>query len=135
MARALFGTFIFLHGLIHLLYAGHSFRILELQTGMRWPDESWLLSQLSKTTFTRWMAGLASVIAALTFVLSSAGLFFRQTWWRPLIVGGALFSSLLYLIFWNGNREHLDNQGAFALLINAALLSAVLILNWPAIYV
>ena len=41
MFRIIFGIFIILHGLVHLLYFGQSTRYFELQPGMVWPDGAW----------------------------------------------------------------------------------------------
>ncbi len=46
MVRILFGIFIVLHGLVHLLYFGQSARYFELQPGMVWPNGSWVVSKL-----------------------------------------------------------------------------------------
>jgi hypothetical protein len=48
-----------------------------------------------------------------------------------VIVGAAVFSSVVYLALWNGRAENLDGQGAIGILINAAILAAVLVLRWP----
>jgi hypothetical protein len=34
-------------------------------------------------------------------------------------------------LFWDGKIERLDDQGLVAILINAAILVAVLVLQWP----
>jgi hypothetical protein len=64
-------------------------------------------------------------------VAGGIGIFAEQGWWRPVVVGAAVFSIALYLLFWNGRMENLDGQGGIALLINLAILAAVLILQWP----
>ena len=50
MATVIFGVFLMLHGLVHLLYLGQSQRFFELQPGMTWPDgpgrsrDSWAMA-------------------------------------------------------------------------------------------
>lgn len=46
MLRFILGIFIVLHGLVHLLYAAHSRRLVELRPEMIWPDGSWAFSKL-----------------------------------------------------------------------------------------
>ncbi len=58
-----------------------------------------------------------------------AGNLFKQTWLHPVIIGVAAFSSILYILFWDGTLHRLDNQGAIGILINAAILAVVLIWN------
>jgi hypothetical protein len=129
--RFLFGGFLVLHGLVHLLYSGQSRRILELQPGMVWPDGSWTFSRLLGKEATRWLASISYALAALGFVLSAIGVLGGQAWWRPAVIGDAAFSSMIILLFWDGKIRQLADQGLIALLINTAILVAVLVLRWP----
>ena len=131
MLRIVFGVFLALHGLVHLLYFGQSARFFELQTGMVWPDGSWAFSRLLGDGGTRTLASIACVLCALGFVLGGAAVLFRQPWWRPLVVGSAAFSAFIYILFWNGRLQRLDNQGLIAILIDAAILVALLVFQWP----
>jgi hypothetical protein len=125
------GAFIVLHGLVHLLYFGQSLRLFELQAGMVWPDGSWAFSRLFGDNVTRMLASITCILAAVGFVMGGAGIFFSQSWWRTAVVASAAFSGVLYLLFWNGRLERLDNQGGVGFLINVAILIAVLALRWP----
>jgi hypothetical protein len=131
MLRLIMGIFIVLHGLVHLLYFGQGRRLFELQPGMVWPDGSWAFSKLLGVESTRWLASAACILAAALFIAGGLGLFVRQAWWRPVIVASAAFSALLYFLFWNGEFQKLDNQGGIGILINLAILGAVLVLQWP----
>jgi hypothetical protein len=91
MLRLIIGAFIVLHGLLHLLYLGQSGRLYELQPGMVWPQGSWALSKLLGDEATRLLASTSCVLAAISFVAGSIGVFVRQAWWRPVVVGGAAF--------------------------------------------
>jgi len=59
MIRILFGVFLVLHGLVHLLYYGQSARHFELQPGMVWPDGSWAFSRLLGDELVRSLAGVS----------------------------------------------------------------------------
>ena len=121
------GTFFVLHGLVHLLYLGQSWRFFELQPGMIWPDGSWALAPFAGAQVTRTGAAIGCILAAVGFVAGGIGLIAGWGWWPPVIVGTALFSALLYLLLWDGTTQRLDNQGAIGLLINIAIGVAVLI--------
>jgi hypothetical protein len=125
MLRYIVGIFFLLHGLVHLLYFGQSWRLFELQEGMVWPDGSWAFSGLLGDKAARWLASLACVVSAAGFVASGFGLSFGQAWWRTTIVYAAVFSSLVFILFWNGTMQKLDNQGGAGLLINLAILVAL----------
>ena len=131
MIRILFGIFIILHGLVHLLYFGQSARYFELQPGMAWPDGSWAFSRFLGEGGTRTLASVLLILAAVIFVIGGVGLFAKQTWWRPVVVAGIVLSSGLYILFWDGGWQHLDNKGGIGILINLAILAVLLILHWP----
>jgi hypothetical protein len=129
--RFIFGAFTVLHGLVHLLYFGQSRRLFELRPGMVWPDGSWAFSKLLGDGATRLLASISYVLAAIGFVAGGIGILVGQAWWRPVVVGSAAFSAVIVLLFWDGKMRKLDDQGLIALLINVAILLAVLILRWP----
>ena len=54
-----------------------------------------------------------------------------QAWWRPVVVGAAAFSAVVFILFWDGKLRKLDDKGGIGLLINVAILVAVLIWRWP----
>ncbi len=131
MIRIIMGVFMVLHGLVHLLYLGQSQRFFELQPGMVWPDGAWLFSRFLEVGTVRGVTAVALIIAAVGFVASGIGLFGRQAWWRPIMVGTAVFSSVLYFLLWDGGWQNLDDKGGVGVLINVGVLTAVLLLHWP----
>jgi hypothetical protein len=133
MFRIVFGIFLVLHGLVHLLYFGHSVRFFELQAGMLWPDGAWAFSRLIGNEFARMLAGAFLVLAAAGFVVGGVGVLFNQAWFKPLVVAVAVFSSLIFLLFWDGVFQNLSNKGLFAILINVGILLLVLVFHLPRI--
>ncbi len=129
--RFVLGGFLVLHGLVHLLYFGQSSRAFELQPGMVWPDGSWALSRLLGNEAVRAVGSVACIVAAVGFVAAGTALLLAQGWWRPVAVGAAGFSSVMLLLLWDGRMQKLTDQGAIAVLINAAILIAVLVAHWP----
>jgi hypothetical protein len=92
-----------------------------------WPDGSWAFSKLLGDNGTRTLASIFCILAAAGFVIGGAGLLLGQSWWRTAVVVSAVLSAVLYILFWNGRLQHLDNQGGVGLLLDAAILAAVLI--------
>ena len=125
------GIFLILHGLVHLLYFGQSAKLFELQAGMTWPDDSWAFARLFGNGANRALAGAACVLAATGFVAGSIGLFVTQNWWRPLVAGSAAFSAVIFFLFWDGRLRALANKGLIGILINLAILVALLVFHWP----
>lgn len=130
MLRFVVGAFMVLHGLAHLLYFGQSRRLFLLQPGLLWPDGSWAFASLLGNAAARSLASIACVVAALAFAAGGAGLLAGQAWWRAAIVGAAAFSSVVFLLFWDGGLQRLPDKGGVALLINTTILFAVLGTRW-----
>jgi hypothetical protein len=129
MFRIIFGIFIALHGLVHLLYSGQSLRYFELKPGMTWPDGAWAFSGLLGNETTRKLAGILLIVAAIGLVASGIGTLANQDWWRPAVMGAAALSCIVYVLLWNGKMQDLDGQGVVGLLINAAILAVIFVLQ------
>lgn len=129
--RILFGIFILLHGLVHLLYFGHSLRLFELKPGLAWPAGSWAFSKLLGDITARNLASISLILATAGLIVGSIGIFAGYSWWRLVVVGVAIFSSVVFILLWNGRLQNLDGQGWVGILINLALLLAILIFRWP----
>ena len=125
------GVFLVLHGLVHLLYLGQSARLFELQPGMVWPDGSWAFSKLLGYEANRILASVSMILAAIGFVAGGIGVFAMQGWWRPVVAGSAAFSAVVLILFWDGQVQMLANKGGIGLLINLAILIALLVVRWP----
>jgi hypothetical protein len=129
--KIVFGVFCVLHGLVHLLYFGQSARYFELKPGMVWPDGAWVFSKLLGDETTRKLASVLLVLAAVGFVAGGASVLLQQSWWRPVVVSAAAFSTIIYILLWDGKLQNLDGKGWVGILINAAILVAVLVFEWP----
>lgn len=132
MLTIIFGIFLILHGLVHLLYAGQSWRLFELRPEMAWPNSAWLFSRFLGDESIRLLATVLLVLSAAGFVTGGLGLFLRGEWWRPVTAISAVLSSLLFIVFWNGKFQALDDQGGVGILINLAILVLTLLFKWPA---
>ena len=128
MFRIIFGVFFVLHGIVHLLYFGQSRRLFELQPGMVWPDGSWTFSRFLGVEATRDLASVLLIMAAIGFVAGGAGMLMNQPWWPPVILGSTVFSTIIYIFLWDGVAQALADKGGVCILINIAILVAMLIL-------
>jgi hypothetical protein len=126
MWQIVIAIFLVLHGLVHLLYLGQSARLFELQSGMVWPDGSWIFSRLLGDEATRILASISCVLAAIGFVAGGIAIFVMRAWWRPVVAGSAAFSAVIFILFWDGKGQKLANKGGIGLLINLAILVASL---------
>ena len=133
MARFIIGLFIIFHGLVYSLFFAQSRRLFELRPGMTWPDDSWFFSRIMGEQATRWLASISFILAAIAFVAGGTGMILEQAWWRPIVVGAAIFSSVISVLFWDGRRQQLGAQGAIGLLINLVILAVLLFLGLPSL--
>lgn len=123
MLRFIIAGFFVLHGLVHLLYLGQSWRLFELQPGMTWPEGSWAFSKLIGERGTRLLASAFCVLAATGFLAGGAGFLLKMDWWRSVVVGVATLSAVIFLLFWDGEPQKPDDKGGIGLLINFAILA------------
>lgn len=126
-----FGIFLILHSVVHILYAGQSWRWFELRPGLLWPDGSWMFSRLLGESTIRSLAGSLLILAALGLLVGGTGLLFKQDWWRPATMIAAALSSAIYLVFWDGKFQFLDAKGGVGLLINLAILVLIFVFKFP----
>lgn len=133
MLRVIIGILYILHGLVHLLYFGHSRRAFEMKPGMMWPDGTWVFSKFLETDVIRSIAGIACVIAAAGFVAGGIGLLGKMQFWCPVTISAAVFSSILFILLWDGTFYNLDGQGWVGVIINAMVLISIFVLKRPRI--
>ena len=118
MFNIVFGILLILHGLVHLFYFAHNNGYFELKPGMKWPQETWLLSGLLACNTIRLFASLAFITITAGFIAGAMALFFEQSWWKYCIVYTAALSSAMFIVFWNGKLKKLADQGWIGILIN-----------------
>ncbi|MBN1428808.1 MAG: hypothetical protein JXB07_10515 [Anaerolineae bacterium] len=131
MPTIIMGIFLILHGLVHLLYAGQSRRLFELRPNMTWPNGAWAFSRFPGNKVTQLLVSILLALATLGFVASGLGLLIGQDWWPTIVASSAVLSTAIFILSWNGKFEALDNQGGVGMLINLAIMVAVLLLKWP----
>ena len=74
---------------------------------------------------------MSCVLTAIAFVAGGIGILLSQAWWRPVVVASAAFSAVLIILFWDGKVQKLADKGGVGLLIDLAILVAMLGLRWP----
>lgn len=125
MLRTLTGTFIILHGLVHLWYVTLSQGLVPFKAEMGWSGHSWLFTPTLGAGLTRPLAGVLYIIATAAFVAGGAAWMSQAGWARPLLAAAALLSSALILLFWPDGLNLWMEKGLIGLLVNIALLLAL----------
>jgi hypothetical protein len=129
MLKTLAGLFITLHGLVHLWYVALAQRLVDFEPEMGWTGESWLFTGMLGAEPTRMVASVLYIIATLIFIAGGLGMAFRADWAQALLVGAAMFSTVVILLCWDGNMGMLVQKGGIGVLINVGILVALLALN------
>jgi hypothetical protein len=128
METTLFGIFLILHGLIHLLYVALSRKLFELEPPLTgWPEKSWLFARSLGVTGTRNLASVLYGIAVMLFVVSGIGRLLAVTNWPSFVILAAVFSSVTIIAFGDGVLKRLPDKGFVGILINAAILVILLL--------
>ncbi len=125
MIKIIIGIFMMLHGLVYLIYLGHSRQVYELQPGLTWPDNAWILSTFLNNDAIRLLASISYAFVALGFVMSGIGLMASQAWYRTCAISAASAASIMFIFFWDGTLQKLDGQGAIGVIINIVLIIAL----------
>ncbi len=131
MFRVIIGILFIFHGLVHLLYFGHSRRAFEMKPGMAWPDGAWAVSRVMDTGAVRNLAGIVCVTAGVLFAAGGIGLLAKIPIWRTVVLSASVVSSALFILFWDGTFRNMDGQGWVGVLINAVILLSVFVFRWP----
>jgi hypothetical protein len=128
VVRFLIGIFVVLHGLVHLWYVVLSQRLVEFQAEMGWTGESWVFSSLLGDGTTRSLASALYALATVGFVAGGIGMLIRQEWWRTVVMAAAALSTATVVLFWDGSPDLIVQKGLIGLLIDGAILVALLAL-------
>jgi hypothetical protein len=131
MLRFFIGLFVVLHGLVHLWFVVLSQKLVEFRPEMGWTGRSWIFTNMLGDPITRSLASVLYGLATIAFVVSGIGIFIRAEWWRPVMIGSAVFSSILIILLWDGNVQLPVGKGLVGLLISVVMLVALLLLRWP----
>lgn len=126
LVRLLGGLFLVLHGLVHLWYVVLSQGWVEIEEQMGWGGRSWILSPFLTSETILALASALYVVVTVGFVIGGLGFAFRRDWWEAVVIGAALFSTLVIVSMWNGEFELLIEKGAAGVLINIALVAYLL---------
>ncbi len=119
--------FYILHGLVHLLYMGHSLNYFELEKGFNWPHNSRLLANYCSSKQIMLIAAIWCAMAATIFILSGIFVLINHPWYSLLTFIAVVLSTMLFIVLWDGNRKKLHTQGGIGILINIIILVFLLI--------
>jgi membrane-associated HD superfamily phosphohydrolase len=118
----IYTLFVFLHGLVFLMY---------ISFANKWWVRSWLLSSRLDPGLLRRLVVVAFGTCTALFTVTAIGLVLHQARSLNSLAVAAIFSSLSLLVFWDGRFDALDKKGLFGLLINITLLVGLYGFHFP----
>ena len=130
MVKIIFGIFLILHGLVHLLYFGQGMRLFELP-GLAWPDAVVGVHQAVGAGL-RQDGGRYCLYRCSCHICDCRHRLLRGC----ILVAVAnliavVFSTLIWILFWDGTLHNLSGQGLYAILINIGIFLAARVFHWP----
>jgi hypothetical protein len=129
--RVFIGVIMLLHGLVHLWYVTLSQGLVAFQPEMGWTGRSWLLTNALGDGTVQFLATVVYAAATVLFLVAGGGLIARQGWARGWTIAAAVVSVLAIVIFWDDSFRLPVEKGLIGLLLDLALLVAVMTLGWP----
>lgn len=129
MLSVVAGVGLVAHGVVHWLYAGQSLRLLALQPGLTWPDGSWAFSRLVGDHATRTLASVVCLACGAGFAAGGVALLAGLGWWRPVVATTSVCAAVVFVLLWDGLARRLDAQGAIGVVIDVAIVAAMVVLR------
>ena len=126
MINDIVGIFLILHGLVHLLYVALTQNWI-IDSDIVWNEESKLLSRFISDSELSILGLIAYAIAIISIIVSGAGLMIGAGWWKYLLTISAIYSSTMFLLFWDGQLRHLPDKGFIGIAINIGLIIFVIV--------
>lgn len=118
MLQVIFGIFLILHGLVHLLWFVVPWQITEVD-GLPY-STTIIAGRIDLGGSGIRFVGLLWILGTIAFVAAGIGLLLSAPWWWALTIGAAIYSLFLCLLGWSESK--------WGALINV-IISAVLIIG------
>lgn len=112
------------HGIGHVLFMPLLSGAMKLDSSGR----SWLLTGVLGDGATQLLATTVAAAVTVGFIAVAGGIATQTTWWRSLAIIVSIASIVLVAVMWGGL---LAAPATWAIAFDAAILIALLVLDWP----
>ncbi|MBN2177553.1 MAG: hypothetical protein JW722_07845 [Demequinaceae bacterium] len=127
--RIAFGIFIIGHAFIHLMFVGQALRWFENRPGSRWPDGAALFPSSIPDGMIRAFAAASIGLTGIAMVVGGVGVILQADWSTRVVIGSAVLVSIAHAAFWNGDWKTSPDQGLYGVIINVAVIVAMLVVR------
>jgi len=133
MLHIILGVFLILHGAVHLWYVAMARKLVPADADTIWSGRSWLLTRTLGDEMTMTLATIVYSVTTLVFLVAGIGLVAQQAWFATWAVTGAMLSLAGTIGFWDGKPDHPIEKGLLGIVIDVAIVVALLYFQWPSI--
>lgn len=126
MLKTISSIVLILHGLVHIWYVLLLNKVVKYQPDMGWTGSSWLLPGSPEHPAFRLTGTILYITCTVLFVASGIGMMAGSSIAAKLLLISATISSLLIILFFDGQFEMLVQKGLIGLIINLVILFLVI---------
>lgn len=125
--------FLLIHGMLHV-WVGSGMTKDSSGNLIGWSGQSWVLSKSLAEKTVRTIGIILWAVTTIGFIGAGIGVFVQQEWWRPLASLSAAIGIIVLVLSWDGLKPT-PLYYILGPILNAALLIALLVVQWPPIEV
>jgi len=133
MLYIILGVFLILHGAVHLWYVAMARGLISADADTIWNGRSWLFTRRLGDQTTMTLATIVFSAIALVFAVAGIALVAQQEWFSTWAITGSILSIAAIVCFWDGKPDHPVEKGLLGIILDVAILVALLYFEWPSI--
>ena len=133
MLYIILGVFLILHGAVHIWYVAMARGLISADADTIWNGRSWLLTRRVGDQTTMTLATIVFSAITLVFAVAGIALVAQQEWFSTWAITGSILSIAAIVCFWDGKPDHPVEKGLLGIILDVAILVALLYFAWPSI--
>ena len=133
MQYIILGVFLILHGAVHIWYVAMARGLISADADTIWNGRSWLFTRRLGDQTTMTLATIVFSAITLVFAVAGIALVARQEWFSTWAITGSILSMAAIIGFWDGRPDHPIEKGLLGIILDVAILVALLYFEWPSV--
>ena len=133
MLHIILGVFLILHGAVHIWYVAMARGLISADADTTWNGRSWLFTRKLGDQTTMTLATIVFSAITLVFAVAGIALVAQQEWFSTWAITGSILSIAAIVCFWDGRPDHPVEKGLLGIILDVAILVALLYFEWPTI--